>query len=63
MVLIRYVGLDVHKDSIKIAVAEEGREPARLFASISGENSKLIRKISKLGSSSETKCMCQKTAC
>lgn len=24
MMLIRYVGLDVHKDSIKIAVAEEG---------------------------------------
>ncbi len=54
--LIRYVGLDVHKDSIKIAVAEEGREPARLFASIPGENSKLIRKINKLGSSSEIKC-------
>jgi hypothetical protein len=25
---LRFVGLDVHKDSITIAVAEEGREPA-----------------------------------
>ncbi len=25
---LRFVGLDVHKDSIVIAVAEEGREPA-----------------------------------
>ena len=49
--LIRYVGLDVHNDSIKIAVAEEGREPAKFLASIPGENSKLIRQMNKLGPS------------
>ncbi|MCD6588033.1 MAG: IS110 family transposase [Candidatus Fermentibacteraceae bacterium] len=54
--LIRYVGLDVHKDSIKIAVAEEGREPARILASIPGENGKLIRQISKLGPSRSVRC-------
>ena len=54
--LIRYVGLDVHKDSIKIAVAEEGREPAKYLASIPGENSKLIRQISKLGPSRSVRC-------
>ena len=54
--LIRYVGLDVHKNSIKIAVAEEGREPARLFASIPGETNKLITSIRKLGSKSSIRC-------
>jgi transposase len=55
-VLIRYVGLDVHKDSIKIAVAEEGREPARFYASIPGENSKLISRIRKLGPDNCLRC-------
>jgi len=55
-VLIRYVGLDVHKDSIKIAIAEEGREPAKLLASIPGESGKLIKQISKLGPSSSVRC-------
>ena len=54
--LIRYVGLDVHKDSIKIAVAEEGREPARLFASIPGETNKLITRIRKLGPKNSLRC-------
>jgi len=56
MMLIRYVGLDVHKDSIKIAVAEEGREPAKLLASIPGESGKLIKQINKLGPSSSVRC-------
>ena len=29
-----YVGLDVHKDSITIAVAQEGREPAETWKTI-----------------------------
>ena len=31
---LRFVGLDVHKDTISIAVAESGREPARLLETI-----------------------------
>jgi hypothetical protein len=31
---IRYVGLDVHKDTIVIAVADEGRDAARVIAEI-----------------------------
>ena len=31
---LRFVGLDVHKDSISVAVAENGREPARLLETI-----------------------------
>lgn len=54
--LIRYVGLDVHKDKIDIAVAEEGREPAKYLTSIPGENGKLIKQINKLGPSSSIRC-------
>lgn len=54
--LIRYVGLDVHKDSIKIAVADEGREPAQFYAAIPGENNKLIKRIRKLGPSKSIRC-------
>ncbi len=31
---LRFVGLDVHQDSISVAVAESGREPARLLETI-----------------------------
>jgi len=31
---VLYVGLDVHKDSIAIAVAHEGREPAETWKTI-----------------------------
>ena len=54
--LIRYVGLDVHKDSIKIAVAEEGREPARFHSAIPSENNKLIKRIRKLGPTRSIRC-------
>lgn len=47
--LIRYAGLDSHKDSIKIEIAEEGGEPARFYASIPSENNKLISRIRKHG--------------
>ena len=33
-VTVRYVGLDVHADTIVIAVAEEGRAPAKVLATI-----------------------------
>ena len=53
---IRYVGLDVHKDSIKIAVAEEGREKAQFLASIPGDANSLLKKLRKIGTSSAIQC-------
>ena len=32
-ITMQYVGLDVHKDSVVIAVAEEGRKPGRVNSS------------------------------
>ena len=53
---IRYVGLDVHKDSIKIAVADDGRDKARFLASIPNDSNKLLKKLHELGSSGSIQC-------
>lgn len=44
-----YLGLDVHKDSISIAVAEPGRAPARLIGRTAHDVSKLLKVLSKVG--------------
>lgn len=44
-----FVGLDVHKDSIAVAVAEAGREPARLVGSIAHEVGKLLKVLLRYG--------------
>ncbi len=44
-----YVGLDVHKDSISIAVAEHGRDPAKFLGHIPNDLTRLLRKLEKLG--------------
>ncbi len=46
---IRYVGLDVHKDTIVIAVADEGRDAARVIAEIPFEWNALRKVLDKLG--------------
>ena len=47
--LSQYVGLDVHKDSISIAVADEGRDPARELARIPNDPTRLLKKLDRLG--------------
>jgi transposase len=50
---IKYVGLDVHKDTIQVAIAEEGRKrPAMLYGNIHNTPlsiDKLIRKLKSGG--------------
>ncbi len=53
---IRYVGLDVHKDSIKIAVAEKGRNKARFLSSIPNDSNKLLKKLHEIGSKDSIQC-------
>ena len=45
---VRYVGLDVHKDSIAIAVAEEGRDSAREVGSIPSDWKSLAKQLKRL---------------
>jgi transposase len=46
---LRFVGLDVHKESIAVAVAESGREPARLLETIPHDWMALLRVLDRLG--------------
>jgi hypothetical protein len=44
-----YVGLDVHKETIAIARALPGREPARLMGEIAHDVGRLVKKLQALG--------------
>jgi transposase len=44
-----FVGLDVHKDRIAMAVAETGRAPARLLGSIAHDVAKLRKLLARYG--------------
>jgi transposase len=52
----RFVGLDVHKETIVIAVAELGREAARVVATVPHEWKALRKVLDKLGPRSEVAC-------
>ena len=52
----KFVGLDVHKDSIAIAVAEAGRESARVVGSVPNEGKALSKVLDKLGPRSSVFC-------
>jgi transposase len=51
-----YVGLDVHKDSIVIAAAEEGRTPGRVVGTVAYDLKALKRVLDKLGPRSAVRC-------
>ena len=51
-----FVGLDVHKDSIAVAVAEAGRAPARVAATVPFEWNALRRVIEGLGPKAAVSC-------
>jgi len=47
------VGLDVHKDSISVAVAEPGRMAGRLVGKVVHDVSKLLKLLGKIGTSEQ----------
>lgn len=48
-----HVGLDVHKDSISVALADSGRAPARLIGKITHDVAKLMKMLAKVGTAEE----------
>jgi transposase len=53
---ISYIGLDVHKDSIAIAVAEEGGGDPEILATIPNELNIFLKHLRKLGASKSLRC-------
>ena len=51
-----YVGLDVHKDSITMAVAEAGREDPRVVATIPNTTLALLKQLRRLGALKSLRC-------
>ena len=46
---VRYVGLDVHKDTIVMAVAEAGAQPAEIYATLAHDPAAVLSRLRKLG--------------
>lgn len=53
---LRFVGLDVHKASVTIAVAEEGREAAKVFATVPNEWNAIHKALKRLGACGGLRC-------
>ena len=52
---VRFVGLDVHKDSISVAVADQGLAP-QVVATVPHELRALLKLLKKLGANSQLRC-------
>jgi hypothetical protein len=46
---VRFVGLDVHAESIVIAVADAGTAPAEIWKSVAFSHPRLLAELKKLG--------------
>ena len=53
---IRFVGLDVHADSITFAVAEEGRSEARHLVRLPNDLARLLKSLDRLGPRVSLRC-------
>jgi transposase len=53
---LRFVGLDVHKDTVTIAVAEPGTSAPEVLAEVAHEVGAITRQLRKVGKASELRC-------
>src|SRR4051812_12014903 len=53
---IRFVGLDVHRDSIAVAVAVKDGKPAESLGSVPNDVPALIRRLLRLGPAESLRC-------
>ena len=53
---VRFIGLDVHKDSIAIAVAEDDAQQATFFGKVANDTKLLIKQLKRLGSEAQLRC-------
>jgi transposase len=53
---VRFVGLDVHKDTITIAVADQDGSTPQVVATIAHEVRALLKQLKKLGASGQLRC-------
>jgi transposase len=60
---LRFVGLDVHEDSITTAVAEQGRESAHVVAETPNDWGLLRKKLARLGPESQLRCCYEAGPC
>jgi transposase len=56
MTSLRFVGLDVHQETISVAVAEEGQAAARFVATIPNEPKAVRQLLRRLGSAKQLRC-------
>ena len=60
---LRFVGMDVHKDSITTAVAEQGRKAAYVYAETPNDWGLLLKKLTRLGPKSQLRCCYEAGPC
>ena len=53
---LRFVGLDVHKDSVAIAVAEADGSQPEVLATVPNEAKVVLKQLKKLGSVAKIRC-------
>ena len=53
---LQYVGLDVHRDSIAIAVAKMDGQPAESLATVPNDAVALIKRLQRLGPMESLRC-------
>lgn len=53
---VRYVGMDVHKESITLAVAEDGRDAAKEYCTVPNDLKQVLKALKRLGATSKLRC-------